>query len=234
MLNYVEETPVVRDVVVSGGDSYTLNPEHMTFIGDRLLGMDHMKCFRIAARGLSFCPMRIIDPSDSWSESLIDLSDRGRQSDKEVVLHTHFNHPAEINWVTRRAMRYLFRRGVTVRNQTVLLRGVNDNVETMSTLIRSLANLHVKPYYVYQMDMVKGVEDLRTPLSTVLELESQITGTITGFDLPKFVVDLPGGGGKRPASTYDTYDKETGVSTFRAPGIAGDRVFTYYDPLPKA
>lgn len=178
--------------------------------------------------------MRIIDPSDSWSESLIDLSDRGRQSDKEVVLHTHFNHPAEINWVTRRAMRYLFRRGVTVRNQTVLLRGVNDNVETMSTLIRSLANLHVKPYYVYQMDMVKGVEDLRTPLSTVLDLESQITGTITGFDLPKFVVDLPGGGGKRPASTYDTYDKETGVSTFRAPGIAGDRVFTYYDPLPKA
>jgi lysine 2,3-aminomutase len=103
----------------------------------------------------------------------------------------------------------------------------------VASLIRSLADLNIHPYYVYQSDMVKGVEDMRTPLSTILELEKQIRGTIAGFMMPSFVVDLPGGGGKRLAASYDTYDRETGVSTFRAPGVSADRdrVFAYHDPL---
>ena len=88
-------------------------------------------------------------------------------------------------------------------------------------------------YYVYQGDMVRGVEDLRTPLSTILDLEQQIRGTIAGFMTPTFVVDLPGGGGKRLAASYETYDKKSGISTFLAPSVKdGTKVYMYHDPLP--
>jgi len=177
--------------------------------------------------------MRITDTSDGWIDSFIALSDRGKEMGKQVAMHTHFNHPNEITFATRLAAASLFRRGVMVRNQSVLLRGVNDNVATMSKLIRSLADLNIHPYYVYQSDMVKGVEDMRTPLSTILDLEKQIRGTIAGFMMPSFVVDLPGGGGKRLASSYESYDEKTGVSTFRAPGVSVDKEFTYHDPLPQ-
>lgn len=120
---------------------------------------------------------------------------------------------------------------MTVRNQTVLLKGVNDDLATMSALIRKLADLNIQPYYVYQSDMIRGVEDLRTPLSTILHLEKHLRGTIAGFMTPSFVVDLPGGGGKRLANSFDSYDEEAGVSYWSAPGVAGDEVFTYHDPV---
>lgn len=233
MLDYIKANPKVNDVVVSGGDSYYLDRNSLTYIGQSLLDMPHVKRFRFATKGLAVCPMRITDTSDGWIDSFVALSDRGRAMGKQVAMHTHFNHPNEITWATRLAASSLFRRGVIVRNQSVLLRGINDNTATMSTLIRLLADSNIQPYYVYQADMVKGVEDVRTPLSTILELERQIRGTIAGFMTPSFVVDLPGGGGKRLASSYDTYDKSTGVSTFRAPGVVADRVFTYHDPLAK-
>lgn len=231
MFEYIEATPQINDVVVSGGDSYYLDPAQLRFIGDRLLAIPHVRRIRFATKGLAVCPMRITDFSDGWIDSFVALSDQGRQIGKQIAMHTHFNHPNEITFATRRAAASLFHCGVIVRNQSVLLRGVNDNVATMSTLIRSLANMNIEPYYVYQSDMVKGVEDMRTPLSTILELEKQIRGTIAGFATPSFVVDLPGGGGKRLATTYDTYDRETGISTFRAPGVCADRIFTYHDPL---
>jgi len=233
MFEYIEATPQINDVVVSGGDSYYLNPEHLTLIGERLLNIPHVRRFRFATKGLAVCPMRITDTSDGWIDSFIALSDRGKEMGKQVAMHTHFNHPNEITFATRLAAASLFRRGVMVRNQSVLLRGVNDNVATMSKLIRSLADLNIHPYYVYQSDMVKGVEDMRTPLSTILDLEKQIRGTIAGFMMPSFVVDLPGGGGKRLASSYESYDEKTGVSTFRAPGVSVDKEFTYHDPLPQ-
>lgn len=102
----------------------------------------------------------------------------------------------------------------------------------MSLLIKTLADNNIIPYYVYQGDMVRGVEDLRTPLQTILDLESNIRGTIAGFLVPSFVVDLPGGGGKRLAASHDTYDRITGISRFTAPGVkGGDRVYEYHDPL---
>jgi lysine 2,3-aminomutase len=232
MFEYIEATPQINDVVVSGGDSYYLNPEHLTLIGQRLLDIPHVRRFRFATKGLAVCPMRITDTSDGWIDSFVALSDLGKEMGKQVAMHTHFNHPNEITFATRLAAASLFRRGVMVRNQSVLLRGVNDNVATMSKLIRSLADLNIHPYYVYQADMVKGVEDMRTPLSTILELEKQIRGTIAGFMMPSFVVDLPGGGGKRLASSYESYDEKTGVSIFQAPGVSVDKEFTYHDPLP--
>ncbi|KAK4543894.1 hypothetical protein LTR36_004668 [Oleoguttula mirabilis] len=231
MFEYIEKTPVVQDIVVSGGDSYMLHADHLRLIGERLLAMPNVKRFRFATKGLAVCPMRILDHSDGWTEAFVELSNKGRSMGKQVAMHTHFNHPKEITWVTELAARRLFEHGVTVRNQTVLLRGVNDDLETMSTLIRRLADLNIQPYYVYQADMVRGVEDMRSPLWKILELEKHIRGTIAGFMTPSFIVDLPGGGGKRLANSFETYDRASGISTWKAPGVTGDEVFEYHDPV---
>ncbi|KAK2624458.1 hypothetical protein QTJ16_006408 [Diplocarpon rosae] len=207
MLEYIAATPSIHDVVISGGDSYALPGMHL----------------------------RMIDPHDDWTDELIRLSNIGRERGVHVALHTHFNHPNEFSWVTREAAQRLHQEAVVVRNQSVLLRGVNDDAETMGALIRELADNNIIPYYVYAGDMVRGVEELRTPLHTILDLECQLRGSIAGFMTPQFVVDLPGGGGKRLATSYQTYDRKTGVSTFVAPAVVGkgkaDRVYEYFDPL---
>ncbi|KAF2651952.1 kama family protein, partial [Lophiostoma macrostomum CBS 122681] len=240
MFNYIESTPAIQDIVVSGGDTYYLEPEQIQEIECRLLGIENVRRIRFASKGLAVLPSRTLDATDSWTKTFIELTKKGRKLGKQVCLHTHFNHPTEITWVTKKAAQYLFQEGVIVRNQTVLLKGVNDNVETMAKLIRLLADMNIQPasllpsYYVYQCDLVRGIEDLRTPLSVILDLEEQLRGTIAGFMMPSFVVDLPGGGGKRLAAT-GSYDPKTGVSTFTAPGLPGEkgkRVYEYYDPKP--
>ncbi|KAB5580462.1 hypothetical protein GE09DRAFT_1212913 [Coniochaeta sp. 2T2.1] len=233
---YIESQPQLCDIVVSGGDSYYLLPEHLLMIGERLVGMPNIKRFRFASKELAVAPTRILDGAeDGWVDALIRVSDMARRSGKAMALHTHFNHPNEISWVTRLAARRLMEAGVTVRNQSVLLRGVNDDVQTMSRLIRELADSNIFPYYVYQCDMVEKVEHLRTPLQTILDLEAQIRGSIAGFMMPQFVVDLPGGGGKRLACSYKSYDRATGVSTYIAPAVTvrgkADKVYEYYDPV---
>jgi lysine 2,3-aminomutase len=145
MLEYIENTPQLQDVVVSGGDSFYLTAGQLFDIGERLLNIDHIKRFRFASKGLAVCPSRFVDPSDDWTEALIAISNMGKMKGKAVALHTHFNHPNEITWVTKQAAQKLFREGVMVRNQTVLLKGVNDNVETMSALIRGLADNNIFP-----------------------------------------------------------------------------------------
>ncbi|KAH9474387.1 L-lysine 2,3-aminomutase [Psilocybe cubensis] len=233
VFNYIEKTPKLNDIVVSGGDSFYLSPEQLYDIGNRLLAIPHIRRFRYATKGLAVCPSRILDPHDPWSAALIEISNKGKKMGKAVAMHTHFNHPNEITWVTKLAAQKLFENGVTVRNQTVLLRGVNDSVDVMKKLICDLADINILPYYVYQGDMVRGVEDLRTPLSTILELETQIRGSIGGFMMPQFIVDLPGGGGKRLASSYQKYDRTTGISQFVAPAVTGglNKVFEYHDPV---
>lgn len=232
---YIESQPALQDIVVSGGDSYYLQPEHIMMIGERLISMPNIKRFRFASKGLAVSPNRIIDRSDQWVDAIISVSNKARKMGKAVALHTHFNHPNEISWVTELAAQKLFEAGVTVRNQTVLLRGVNDNVATMSQLIRSLANMNILPYYVYQCDMVEKVEHLRTPVQTILDLEKQIRGSIAGFMMPQFIVDLPGGGGKRLAHSFKSYDRRTGRSTYEAPAVKGrgkeNKVYEYWDPI---
>ncbi|KAK1513180.1 L-lysine 2,3-aminomutase [Colletotrichum tamarilloi] len=235
VFQYIENTPDLQDIVVSGGDSYYLAPHQIELIGDRLISMPNIRRFRFASKGLAVCPTRILDPNDTWVDALVSVSNKARRAGKAVALHTHFNHPNEISWVSEEASQKLFEAGVVVRNQTVLLRGVNDDAGTMSMLIRKLANNNILPYYVYQCDMVKMVEHLRTPLQTILDLESKIRGSIAGFVMPQFVVDLPGGGGKRLASTHRSYDRKTGISTYVAPAVTGrdkeNKVYEYYDPV---
>ncbi|KAK1768326.1 hypothetical protein QBC33DRAFT_513943 [Phialemonium atrogriseum] len=232
---YIASKPGLHDIVVSGGDSYYLMPEHLRLIGERLISIPNIRRFRFASKGLAVAPSRIIDGSDGWVDALIDVSNQAKRAGKSVALHTHFNHPNEISWVTQMASQKLLEAGVMVRNQTVLLRGINDDFDTMSTLIRKLADNNIFPYYVYQCDMVEKVEHLRTPLQMILDLEARMRGSIAGFMMPQFVVDLPGGGGKRLACSHRSYDRATGLSTYMAPAVKGrdkeNRVYEYYDPV---
>ena len=151
--------------------------------------------------------------------------------DKEVALHTHFNHPNEITGITQDAMSVLFQRGITVRNQSVFQRGVNDLPDIMVSLSRRLSHMNVHPYYVYIHDLVKGTEDLRTTVARGIQVEKRLRGATAGFNTPTFVVDAPGGGGKRDIHSFEYYDQETGVSVYTAPSVKAGKLFTYFDPV---
>jgi len=168
---------------------------------------------------------------NAWTDALTRIVEKGRTLHKEVVLHTHFNHPREITSITEAAMNKLFERGITVRNQSVLQRRVNDTPEVMGLLVKRLGHVNVHPYYVYMHDLVKGVEDLRTTLDTALMIEKHVRGLTAGFNTPTFVVDAPGGGGKRDAHSYEYYDRESGISVYSAPSVKAGELFLYFDPL---
>jgi lysine 2,3-aminomutase len=118
---YIESTRSLEDIVVSGGDSYTLTPDELYSIGVRLISIPNIRRIRFASKGLAVCPSRIVDAEDNWAKKLIEISRLGRQNRKAVAFHTYFNHSNEITWITRRAAMYLFQRGMTMRNQSVLL-----------------------------------------------------------------------------------------------------------------
>ncbi len=228
--DYIASRAEVEDVVVSGGDVYQLRAAQITEIGERLLAIPHVRRIRFATKGPVVMPQKIITDTP-WREALVDVVHQGRRLHKEVVLHTHFNHPNEITAITERAMNLLMAQGVTVRNQCVLQRGVNDTAQTMGLLIKRLGHIHVQPYYVYMHDLVQGVEDLRTPLHTALELEKQVRGLTAGFNTPTFVVDAPGGGGKRDVHSFEHYDRDTGISVYSAPAVKPGAYYLYFDPV---
>ncbi|KAH7382164.1 hypothetical protein BKA66DRAFT_463899 [Pyrenochaeta sp. MPI-SDFR-AT-0127] len=233
IFQHIEQDETLQDIVVSGGDAYYLQPEQIKEIGERLLSIPHIRRVRFASKGLAVAPCRILDESDPWTDALIDLSNQGRNMGKQVCLHTHINHANEITWITRLAARKLFRHGVIVRNQAVLLNGVNNTFNDLSDLIKTLSDINFQPYYIYQCDMVQGIEDLRTPLQEIIDLDKKLRGTLSGFMMPAFVIDLPGGGGKRLVSTYDSY--ENGIAKYSAPGLPGAKgqmSYTYHDPKP--
>lgn len=228
--DYLREHPEVEDVVISGGDSYSLREDQVRLIGNALLDIPHIRRMRFATKGLAVMPMKILT-DEPWTRALVEVAQRGRKLHKEVCVHTHFNHPREITEISRRATARLFEEGVTVRNQAVLLRGVNDDPETMRLLVKRLGYVNVQPYYVFQHDLVIGVEDLRTTLAQSIELEKQVRGLTAGFQCPTFVVDTPGGGGKRDVHSYEYYDQTTGVSVFRSPNVDSNARYFYFDPL---
>jgi lysine 2,3-aminomutase len=227
---YIASRPELEDIVISGGDAYQLRAQHLAEIGDALLAIPNVRRMRFATKGPAVMPMKILT-DDSWLDALTRVVDKGRKLHKDVVLHTHFNSPNEITGITEAAMARLFERGIMVRNQTVLIRGVNDGVATMTLLVKRLGHVNVHPYYVYLHDMVSGVEDLRTSVDTALHVEKHVRGATAGFNTPTFVVDAPGGGGKRDAHSYEYYDRDTGISVYSAPSVKPGQLFTYFDPL---
>jgi len=229
VFDYIRSRPELEDIVVSGGDAYNLRASQVRQIGETLLAMPNILRLRFATKGPAVMPQKLLT-DDEWLAELTWVVERGRSLHKEVVVHTHFNHPNEITEITKRAMDLLFERGITVRNQTVLQRGVNDTVPAMRELVRRLSYCNVHPYYVYMHDLVKGVEDLRTTLQTGLDLEKHVRGDTAGFNTPTFVCDAPGGGGKRNVHSYEHYDRETGIAVYTAPSVKAGR-FLYFDPI---
>ncbi|MEE2753271.1 MAG: KamA family radical SAM protein [Candidatus Latescibacterota bacterium] len=227
---YIRVTSELEDIVISGGDTYNLRPEQITYIGESLLEIDHIRRMRFATKGPAVMPQKLLT-DEAWREAFIGVVDKGREMNKEVVMHTHFNHPNEITGATQDAMDLLHSRGVTTRNQAVLQRGVNDQSGIMKLLVKRLSFLNIQPYYVFFHDLVAGVEDLRTTLQTGLDVEKCVRGVTSGYNTPVFVVDTLGGGGKRDAHSFEAYNKENGVAVYTSPTVRPGKYFYYYDPI---
>jgi lysine 2,3-aminomutase len=230
VFSYVGAHPELEDIVISGGDMYNLKPENIKYIGMSLLDIEHVRRMRFATKGPAVMPQKLLT-DQAWVDAFCGVVEAGRKQHKEVVLHTHFNHPQEITDITRLGINRLMERGVTVRNQAVLQRQVNDDVETMQLLVRRLSYINIHPYYVFLHDMVRGVEELRTSLCTATELEKQVRGITAGYNIPAFVLDTMGGGGKRNVHSYEYYDRESGVAVFTSPAVRPGKFFYYFDPL---
>jgi len=187
MLAYIRSNKAIRDVVISGGDPLTLSTERLETVLSGLRSIEHVEIIRIGSRCPVVLPQRI-------DQELCDmLSKYG-----PVWLNTHFNHPNEITPEAARACDRLLRAGVPVNNQTVLMRGINDNLETQMKLNHGLLKIKVRPYYLFQCDEVQGTEHLRTPIETGISIMEGMRGHTSGLAIPTFVIDLPQGGGKIP------------------------------------
>ncbi len=226
----LEADPSIVDVTMSGGDVWQLDPEDLLALGMRLLALPQLERLRLASRGPVADPGRLLGDSPLL-HSLVALARRARERGVRLAMHVHVNHPDELGEATRQACARLRELGITLRSQTVMLRGVNDSPQVLLALVRALVRCGVQPYYVYVADMAPGAEHLRTSLAVAVELEKQLRGRTAGFDTPGFVCDVLGGGGKRDVHSYERYDRVTGLAVFRSPAVDPQRRYLHADPL---
>jgi len=186
-IEYVRNTPVVRDVLLSGGDALMLDDDKLDYIFRELRAIPHVDIVRIGSRTPVVMPQRI-------TPELCNMLKKHHP----VWLNTHFNHPQEFTPEAARACALMADAGIPLGNQSVLLAGVNDCVHVMKDLMQGLVKMRVRPYYVYQCDLSLGLEHFRTPVSKGIEIIEALRGHTSGFCVPTFVVDAPGGGGKTP------------------------------------
>lgn len=186
-IEYVRNTPTVRDVLLSGGDALIQSDEMLEYIISSLRAIEHVEIIRIGSRTPVVMPQRI-------TPALCDMLKKYHP----VWLNTHFNHPSEITPESAAACARLADAGIPLGNQSVLLAGVNDCVHVMKKLVHELVKIRVRPYYIYQCDLSLGLSHFRTPVSKGIEIIESLRGHTSGFAVPTFVVDAPGGGGKTP------------------------------------
>jgi lysine 2,3-aminomutase len=187
MLDYIRRTPQIRDVLLSGGDPLTMAPKVLENLIASLRGIPHVEIIRIGSRVPVFLPMRVDDELCAMLARYHPL-----------WLNIHVNHPNEITAELAAAADRLSRAGVPLGNQSVLLAGVNDCVHIQRRLVQDLLRIRVRPYYLYQCDLVEGAGHFRTPVAKGIEIVEGLRGHTSGFAVPTFVVDAPGGGGKIP------------------------------------
>jgi lysine 2,3-aminomutase len=217
-LAYLRSHPEIRDVIVSGGDPLVMSTGRLVQVLEALRQVPHLDTIRLATRAPVTLPMRIT------SELL-----RAIRPFHPIWVMTHFNHPKELSPASIRACNRLADAGFPVMNQTVLLRGINDDAATLEQLFRGLIRARVRPYYLLQADPVRGTGHLRTPLSTGIQLMEALQGRLTGIALPKFICDTPGGLGKVPLLPDYVVSRAPGRTELRT--FRGQRV-TYVDPPP--
>lgn len=186
-IEYIKNTPQVRDVLISGGDALVISDDRLEYVLKSLREIPHVEVIRIGSRTPVVMPQRI-------TRQLVDMIKKYHP----VWLNTHFNHPKEVTPASMEACRMLADAGVPLGNQTVLLRGINDCVHVMKRLMHLLVKMRVRPYYIYQCDLSLGIEHFRTKVSKGIEIIEGLRGHTSGFAVPTFAVDAPGGGGKIP------------------------------------
>jgi lysine 2,3-aminomutase len=213
---YIRTHPEIQDVIVSGGDPLVMSDERIAGLLTELASVEHVMTVRVASRTPVTLPQRI---TDALCRTL--------RSHPAVWLMTHFNHPNELTPEAREACARLVDHGIPVMNQSVLLRGVNDDAATLERLFRGLVRTRVRPYYLLQADPVRGTSHLRTPLARGIEIIGQLQGRLTGIALPKFIVDTPGGKGKVPVGPEVIVRREGPHTTLRT--FRGELV-DYVDP----
>jgi lysine 2,3-aminomutase len=220
MLDYVRNNRNIRDVIISGGDPLTLSTQHLENVLSKLREIKHVEVIRIGSRFPVVLPQRID------AELCNMLSKYG-----PIWLNTHFNHPREITPEAAAACDRLLRAGVPVNNQSVLLRGVNDTVATMTALCHGLLRAKVRPYYLYQCDEVQGTEHLRTPVETGVKIIEGMRGHTSGLAIPTFVIDLVQGGGKVPLQP--NYVLSMNEDELLLKNYEGN-IYRYRNPSPQA
>ncbi len=186
-LDYIRNTPEVRDVLLSGGDPLMLSDTHLDWLLTELRQIKHVQVIRIGTRMPVVLPYRITD-------DLVTMLKKHHP----LWINTHFNHPREITSSSRQALKKMADAGIPLGNQSVLLAGVNDCQRIMKALVHKLVENRVRPYYLYQCDLSEGLSHFRTPIGKGIEIMEALIGHTSGFAVPTYVVDAPGGGGKIP------------------------------------
>lgn len=186
-VDYIAKNEQIRDVLISGGDPLTLGDAKLEKIIAKLRSIDHVEIIRIGTRVPVVMPMRI-------TPELLTMLKKYQP----IWINTHFNHPKEITKDSIKACTDIVDAGIPLGNQSVLLKGINDRIEIMKELLLKLVKMRVRPYYLYQCDLSQGLGHFRTDVETGVEIMKSLTGNISGFAVPKFVIDSPHGGGKIP------------------------------------
>ncbi|MGC3997285.1 MAG: KamA family radical SAM protein [Anaeromyxobacter sp.] len=188
-LAYIAAHAEIRDVVISGGDPLSLSDDRLDYILGRLRAIPHIEIFRLGTRNLVTLPQRV---TDDFVHML--------RKHHPVYVNTHFNHPKECTAEAYEAARRLSDAGCVIGNQMVLLKGVNDDPKLVKELNHKLLLMRIRPYYIYQCDLSKGISHFRTPVETGVRIIRELRGHTSGLAVPHFVVDAPSGGGKIPVN----------------------------------
>jgi len=186
-IDYIRNTPSIRDVLLSGGDPLMLADETLDWILGEIHRVPHVQVVRIGTRMPVVLPYRI-------TPELVAML----KKHQPLWINTHFNHPRELTASARAALHRLADAGIPLGNQSVLLAGINDCARLMKTLVHRLVENRVRPYYLYQCDLSEGLEHFRTPVGKGIEIMESLIGHTSGFSIPTYVIDAPGGGGKIP------------------------------------
>jgi lysine 2,3-aminomutase len=184
---YIQNHPEVRDVLVSGGDPLTMPDLHIDYLLSRLRAIEHVEIIRIGTKVPAVLPQRI-------TRSLVNILRKYHP----LFISIHFTHPDELTPEVKQACERLANAGIPLGSQTVLLKGINDEVAIMKKLMQGLLRFRVRPYYIYQCDPILGSAHFRTPVSKGIEIIDGLRGHTTGYAVPQYVIDAPGGGGKIP------------------------------------
>lgn len=221
-LDYIKENPQLKDVLISGGDPLLVSLNLLEKVIKDLTEIEHVKILRIGTRIPCSLPQRI-----TQDKKLVKMLKKYSEI-KPIYINTHFNHPSEITKEAAKACLTLANAGIPLGNQSVFLKGVNDNYETMLELVEKLLTIKVKPYYVYFPDLVLGTEHFRIRVEKGMEIINKLRGNTTGMAIPTLVIDAPGGLGKTPVikdNIISINDKEVVMKSFQG------KTFTYPQPL---